>query len=535
MATQRKASPASWRQHFGALLSCVVTATVAWPLSKWLDLANIVMLFLLTVVVVAVRFGRRPAIVAAFFSVALFDFLYVPPQFSFAVNDVQYLVTFAVMLVVALTVGHLTTALTARAEDAQAQADEQHALYRLAQTLAGTLTITQSVEAVRDFARERFAARVIVLLPGADPDGRLQALAPEDESNLSSSERAAAEAVFTSAALIDSRTLGIDDGERLLLCMRGATRHRGVVIFAAHDLTQSPATSVAPEPLTKHKELLQAVTSILTTAAERLHYVEVAGKAELSMEAERLRSSILAALSHDVRTPLTAMYGLADTIATDPSINSTEIREAATALRLQSLQLNAMVTNLLDMARLQAGALAVKLEWQPLEEVIGASIRFATSALNNRRVDVALAPNMPLVNIDAVLIERVLCNLFENAAKYASAGSNIALSAGIKETLVEISVTNEGKGFPSDRLEAVFALFERGEHESSVPGMGVGLAICRAIITAHGGSIRAENPASGGARVVFSLPRGMPPTIELDDDHTVSPMIITMASERSAS
>ena len=490
-------------------MSCALTALVAWPLAKWLDLANIVMLFLLTVVVVAVQFGRRPAIVAAFLSVALFDFLFVPPQFSFAVNDVQYLVTFAVMLVVALTVGHLTTALKARADDAQARALEQHALYRLAQTLAGTLTLEQSVDAVRVFVRERFSARVVVLLPGSEKSNGLQPVALASEYELSGAERAAADAVYKSSDAIDARELGADDGERLLLCMRGATRPRGVMIVAADE--------IAVVPLALHKDILQAVTSILTTAIERLHYVDVAGKAELAMQAERLRSSILAALSHDVRTPLTAMYGLADTIATDPSMSGAEVRDAATALRDQALQLNTMVTNLLDMAKLKAGALALKREWQPLEEVIGASIKFSSSALNGRRVNVWLAPDLPLVNIDAVLIERVLCNLLENAAKYATAGSDIRLSAVLTGALLEISVGNEGKGFLPDRLDAMFTLFERGQHEGSVSGMGVGLAICRAIVTAHGGSIRAENPASGGARVIFSLPRGTPPSIDLYD------------------
>ena len=508
-------------------MSCALTALVAWPLAKWLDLANIVMLFLLTVVVVAVQFGRRPAIVAAFLSVALFDFLFVPPQFSFAVNDVQYLVTFAVMLVVALTVGHLTTALKARADDAQARALEQNALYHLAQTLAGTLTLEQSVDAVRVFVRERFSARVVVLLPGSEKSNGLQPVALATEYELSGAERAAADAVYKSSDAIDARELGADDGERLLLCMRGATRHRGVMMVAADEH--------APMQLSKHTGLLQAVTSILTTAIERLHYVDVAGKAELAMQAERLRSSILAALSHDVRTPLTAMYGLADTIATDPSMSGTEVRDAATALRDQALQLNTMVTNLLDMAKLKAGALALKREWQPLEEVIGASIKFSSSALNGRRVNVWLAPDLPLVNIDAVLIERVLCNLLENAAKYATAGSDIRLAAVLTGALLEISVGNEGKGFPPDRLDAMFTLFERGEHESSVSGMGVGLAICRAIVAAHGGWIRAENPASGGASVIFSLPRGEPPTVDLDDERIIAPVVAVVASAQAQS
>ena len=487
----------------------MTVAIAAWPLERWLDPANIVMLFLLAVVLSATLFGSRPAIVAAFLSVALFDFFFVPPRFSFAVNDAQYLVTFAVMLVVALTIGQLTTALRRRADDAQARATEQSGLYRLAQVLAGTLTVEETVAATQRFVSEQLGVRLAVLLP--DAQGELQLVAHDNRGGepyrLSETERTAAHAVFASSTTMDSRELGRDDGERLLLPLVGATRSRGVLIIAA---------SEASARLSAHDSLLRAVASLLTTAIERLHYVEVANRSEIEIQSERLRSGILSALSHDVRTPLTAMYGLADTLASDTSLTAPHAHEAAVALRDQALQLNGMVTNLLDMARMQAGRIALRREWQPLDEVVGASIRFAAPALKSGKVSVNLAPDLPLVNIDAVLIERVLCNLLENAAKYSSEHADIHLDANVVDDRFEVSVSNAGKGFPPDRLEQVFTLFERGEQDGHTSGMGVGLAICRTIVEAHGGHIYASNLPDGGACVTFTLPRGTPPQIDLD-------------------
>lgn len=499
--------------YAGAVGLCALVTIAAWPLSHWLDNVNIVMIFLLNIVAVALLFGRRAAVVAAFLSVALFDFFFVPPKFSFSVSDGQYLVTFAVMLVVALTIGHLTTAVAQRAYDAQQRADEQAGLYQLAQELAGALSLEQTVSAIHAFFRQQLNARSTILLP--DESGELAicehgATRAGHHSALSNTERSAARAVYETGTLMDARELGADDGERLLLPLVGATRHRGVLIVAASDRT--------PRALFANTSMLRAVASLLTTAIERLHYVDVANKTELEIQSERLRSSILAALSHDIRTPLTALFGLADTLVVDAQIETAPIKEIAVAIRDQSLQLNSMVTNLLDMARIQAGRITLRREWQPLDEVIGASIRFAAAACRQRRVVVELPTELPLVNIDAVLIERVLCNLLENASKYSAAGSEIRLIADATASEFVVSVRNDGSGFPADRIERIFLLFERGAQDGHVSGMGVGLAICRAVIEAHGGRISASNPTEGGACVTFTLPRGTPPSVDLEAD-----------------
>ncbi len=211
---------------------------------------------------------------------------------------------------------------------------------------------------------------------------------------------------------------------------------------------------------------------------------------------------------HDIRTPLTALYGLADTLSSDPAISEPQAHETAGNLRDQAMQLDTMVTNLLDMARMQAGQVTLRREWQPLDEVIGASIDFVTPTLKGRQVIVNIDTDLPLVNIDAVLVERVLCNLIENAAKFSPEASSLHINAG--------------NGFPANRLDTVFTLFERGDQDGQSASMGVGLTICRAIVEAHAGQIAASNPDPGGACVTFTLSRGSPPEIVLDVEPNVA-------------
>jgi len=221
------------------------------------------------------------------------------------------------------------------------------------------------------------------------------------------------------------------------------------------------------------------VSALVATAVERLHFVDVAHASQMQMVSERLRSSILSALAHDIRTPLTALYGTADSLALTRPPLPEPVRDAVESVRDQAFRLSGLVSNLLDMARLQAGRVTLRKEWQPLEEVVGASIKLLGPALADHPVTVSLPADLLLLEFDAVLMERVFCNLLENAAKYSPPGSAIGISARSIGDLVEVSVLDRGKGFPEDSLERIFELFERGTAESTVPGVGLGLAICR--------------------------------------------------------
>ncbi len=341
-------------RYAAALSLCALTTLIALPLRDWLDLANIVMLFLLTVFIIAVRLGRGPAVLAAFFSVAAFDVFFVHPYLSLSVDDAQYLVTFAVMLAVGLIASHQTAQLVARTEEAKAR--------------------------------------------------------------------------------------------------------------------------------------------------------------EHAVQTEKLRASILSSISHDLRTPLTSLIGLADTL---PTLAQPQAQEKARIIRDQAYAMHRMVTNLLDMARMQSGKVVLHKQWQPFDDVVGSSLRQLEDLLSGHPLETVLPIDLPLISFDAVLLERVLCNLLENAAKYAPPGARIRLSCHTAGSWLVCKICNEGPGFPPEKLDQVFELFTRGAAEPAIPGTGVGLAVCRAIITAHEGSIAAEN-RPGLACVRFTLPLGTPPALEGD-------------------
>jgi Osmosensitive K+ channel histidine kinase len=249
-----------------------------------------------------------------------------------------------------------------------------------------------------------------------------------------------------------------------------------------------------------------------------VHYVEVAQQALIRMESERLRNSLLAALSHDLRTPLAALVGLAESLElTKPELSSLQ-RDTARAIAEEARRMNEMVNNLLDMARIESGDVKLRREWQSVEEVVGSALKAAQPALTNQRVEVAVPPDLPLVEFDATLIERVLYNLLENAGKYTPTGTVIRIAAETSGDRLLVTVSDNGPGVPEAQREAIFEKFTRGSRESATPGVGLGLAISRAIVAAHRGRIWVEDNAGAGARFCFTLPLGTPPEMPLSEE-----------------
>jgi len=487
----------------GASLS---TALLAAPLLVYFDLANIVMLFLLTVVLVAIRMGRGPSVVATVVGVACFDFFFVPPRFSFAVSDFQYLVTFGVMLVVGLITGHLTSDLRYQARVALHRESRSRALYEFARELSGALQTEQIFETTRTFIQRTFRAKATLILP--DDNGRLQA-PPQQTGDLSHApnidvlDMGIAQWAFDRATAAGIGTDTLPASSYFYLPLVAPMRTRGLLAIQP----EGRRWILIPE----QRQQLDTFAALAAIALERVHYIEVAQNALVHMESERLRNSLLATLSHDLRTPLTSLVGLAEslTLAKPPLPQSQQA--LAEALRDETLRMSALVTNLLDMARIQNGDVHLNLQWQTLEEVVGSSLRICRANLGERRIETHLPRELPLIRFDAMLIERVLCNLLENAAKYTPPDSHITISAEVAGQYVNVSVFDNGPGLPHGREESLFEKFTRGERESATTGVGLGLAICRAIIEAHGGMIRAGKSPEGGAAFIFTLPLGTPP------------------------
>lgn len=476
-----------------AVALCATTALAALPLRPWLDQANIVMLFLLAVFLVALRLGRGPAVLSAFLGVALFDVFFVPPHLSFSVVDAQYLVTFVVMLSIGLITTHLTARLAERQAAAQARESETRMLYGLARDLGGALTVEQAAGTVERFLEPlgMAAALSIDRSAGGQEDFLVH-------GTLSPAARACARDAYLSNAAM---TGDVRAPDMAFLPFSGATRVRGVLAVGG----------ARPEWM----PLLKAAASLAGIAIERLHYADVARRSELDAQAEKLRSSILSSISHDLRTPLTSLVGLADALAERRATLPDDSGETAAIIRDQAHAMHSMVSNLLEMARLQSGRVVLNRQWQPFEEIVGSGIRLLDDILASRRLVIDLPEDLPLIRFDAVLMERVLCNLLENAVKYSPPDAAITLAAAAAGGEFVVTVCNDGAGFPPDRIDTMFDPFVRGEFEPAVPGTGIGLAVCRAILAAHGGAIVAEN-RPGQACVRFSLPLGTPPDVTED-------------------
>ncbi|MBC7622062.1 MAG: two-component system sensor histidine kinase KdbD [Aeromicrobium sp.] len=496
------------RGYVIALASCAVTSVIATALLPYFALANIVMLFLLNVVLVSARLGRGPAILSAFLSVASFDFFFVPPRFSFAVSDAQYLFTFAIMLSVALITAHLTAGLRYQARVSGHREGRARALYEMARELSGALTFEQVVEISDARIEETFRAKAALILP--DRNDRLDFSPGADVTRPSRIDETIALWVYDRGQPAGLGTDTLAASNVLYLPLTAPMRTRGVLAIE----TENPRWLRVPE----QRRQLDTFASLIAIALERVHYVEVAREAILKMESESLRNNVLAALSHDLRTPLTALIGMADSLTrSEPRLAWHQI-EYAQSILAETQRLSQLVDNLLDMARLEAGEVKLNAQWQPVEEVVGSALRASHSALLDHLIVTQLPADLPLVRFDAVLIERVLCNLLENAAKYTPAGSTITIAAVKLGNWLEISVVDDGPGFPAEFAESLFDKFTRAAPESTIRGVGLGLAICRAVVEAHGGTIRAENLPTRGASFVFTLPLDTPPAIEMEEE-----------------
>ena len=485
-----------------ATAAVVAVTLVATPLFRFFDLANIVMLFLLTTVLVAIKLGRGPAAFAAVLNVAAFDFFFVPPRFSFAVTDVQYLLTFAVMLAVGLITGQLTAGLRFQARISSSRERRAQSLFELTRDLSAALVTTQVIEIGQAALKRDFGGAAIVLAMDDKDQLARAASVPADF------DPTVADWAFRNAQPAGLHTSTLSAQPWHYLPLRATMRVRGVLAIKP----AQPRWLLIPEQV----QQLDTLARQIAIALERVHYVDIAQQALVQMESERLKSTLLAAISHDVRTPLTALIGLAESLQrTSPPLNPQQA-DMASAMTSQARQLSALVTNLLDMARLQDGGINLRKDWQSPQEVVGSSIRAAQHAFQGCTVQTDVAADLPLVEFDAVLMERVLVNLLENAAKYGA--EPIVVKASVTPDKLVFSVRDHGPGLPlalMGREAELFDKFTRGHAESATPGVGLGLAICKAVVDAHRGQISAANAVGGGAEFKVVIPRRAPPASDL--------------------
>ena len=490
-----------WPGYAWAAGATAIATLVATPLLRYFDLANIVLVFLLAVVAVAARFGRGPAIAAAIANVLAFDFFFVPPRFSFAVSDVQYLFTFAILLVVGLIVAQLTSSLRYQARVARYRETRAQQLFELARELSGALADEQVVEICDRSVEGALDASATIYV--ATDDDRL-VVAEDVSGQRATTDDAVARWAFDHGLPAGRTTDTLPAATALYLPLKAPMRVRGVLAIEPRHERQL----MVPE----QRQLAETIAALTAIALERVHFVSVAQRTLLQMESERLRNSLLEALSHDLRTPLTALIGLADNLGREIAAGRGDAATAAT-IGAQARKTAELVDNLLEMARLQTAGVTLRRDWQSLEELAGTAMASIEPALASHPITVDIPADLPLLHCDGVLIQRVLVNLLENAARYTPAGTPIALTGRVFDDDVEIAVDDSGPGLPPGDPDALFEKFARGPAHAAAGGVGLGLAICRTIVEAHGGRIHAERREAGGARFVFTIPLAPPPAM----------------------
>lgn len=497
-----------WRDYLVALIIIGATTAIAALLHPHLQPANLIMIYLLAVVMVALRAGRGPAMFAATLAVAAFDFYFVPPYLTFAVRDVENLVTFAVMLVVGVIIASLTYRLKQQVQAAIARERRISSLYRLSRQLA----IVSGVEDITRIGEQRtselFRCRTAIipcLIPGVEVEIPSRHAALFDNPR---NEIAVMQWVLNHNKPAGLATATLPGAEALYLPLAAGRGVLGVLAIKPGSDKCEPLILAQAE----QRHMQETCATLIAIALERELQAQAEHEAQLQVERERLRSTLLSSISHDLRTPLAAISGSAETLlALPPGQQQAEQRDLLSGIKAGADRLALQLENILDLTRLESGQLNLHLELLPVEEVVGSTLQALESALKGRQLELLLPADLPLVRIDAVMIERVLVNLLDNALKYTPPGSPLALEGKLVGNMVEVSLADRGPGLPEINPGRLFTPFNQSNGPGSTSssgshGIGLGLSICKEIVKAHGGEIRARRRAGGGSMFTFSLP-----------------------------
>lgn len=513
-----------WPNYAKAIGCTALTTALSWIVFEHFELSNLVMLYLLGVVFVATRYGRGPSVLASFVSVLAFDFFFVPPRFSFAVSDVQYLFTFAVMLVVGLVTSNLAVSLRSQAKVAGHRERRASVLY----------AFTRELSAAR---REDDVARIAVKHIGEEFEGQSVILFPNAAGNIiypgsdgiqysfHGADLGVAQWVFDHGRVAGAGTDTLPGSEGVYFPMPGETANVGVLAILPVNLRRV----FLPE----QQRLLDTFITQIVQAVARIRLTEQAQSAKVRAETESLRNSLLNAISHDFRTPLASIIGAASSLMDEGTHLAPEARmDLLKTIHDEGNRMTRLANNILDMARLESGAFQFAREWYPIEEIVGSVLTRLRLRLAGRALEVKLPVDLPLVLVDAVMIDEVLENLLENAIKYTPDGTPIEIGAAVTSAEMRVWVADRGPGLPLGEEEHIFDKFYRANMEGAQSGAGLGLTICRALMRAHGGTIRAENRKGGGALFEFTIPiTETPPQLTLEDVAADGPAVERTGTE----
>jgi two-component system sensor histidine kinase KdpD len=488
----------AWRSYAQSVALVAAGTAVSALIRPFFSPTNLVMVYLLTVVLAAIYLGRGPSFLAAILSVLVFDFFFVPPHLTLAVSDVEYLLTFGALLGVGLIISNLTARVREQADAAGRRAAQTAELYALSQDLAAAADLDAILQAVLTHVGQTFGREAVVLLPSTQGD-RVEPRATSHGFTLNENQLAVAAWAFKHGEPAGHGTDTLASTDLRCLPLKTA---RGVVgVLGVKPI--HPTSLLTPD----QRELLQAFASQAALAIERVQMAEQAKRAELLQAAEKLRTTLLNMISHDLRTPLVSITGALSSLQQeDVKLDEATHHSLIENARDEAERLNRLVGNLLDMTRIEAGGLQLAPELCDVQDLVGSALEQAERMVESRPVKVDVPADLPLVPMDFVLMVQVLVNLLDNAVKYSPPDSPIEVRAGIEDSELQIQVADRGIGIPLADLERVFDKFYRVQRPGSVTGSGLGLSICKGIMEAHGGRIWAESLEGGGTVVTVGLP-----------------------------
>ena len=487
-----------WRGYLQALLLMIFATLLGHVVHSFFSPANIIMIYLLCVVVTAVFWGFGPSVLICIASVLLWDFFFVKPHLTFAVEDTQYIFAFITLLLVGLTISYLTTRIRQRTEAAQSRESETATLYALSRTMAAVIGLDSTIRAITDSTRETFGLDAVIFLPDVQNKGGLKPHVNNPDIAVGDNEVAAAVWCFQHQKVVGQGTDTLPNARARYLPLSTA---RGTVGVLALLVTDASRFSI------QQTRLLEAYADLAAVAIERTQFAEKARGAEVLQATEKLQTALLNSISHDLRTPLVSVIGVLSSLQEEGiDLDDAARRNLIQVAREEAERLNHLITNLLDVTRLEAGALKVSRQPCDVEDITGAALEQLGSRSDKRPVRIELAEGLPFVSADFGLIVQVLVNILENAFKYSPPGSPVEITGRQTGHQVEIEVADRGVGIPPEDLLRIFDKFYRVERPDSVVGTGLGLAICKGIAEAHGGSITAEIRPGGGTIVRLTLP-----------------------------
>jgi len=491
-------APIQWARYGWALAISALTTAITYAMDPYFAVPNLLMTYLLSSTLVGIRFGRGPAVLASVANVVSFAVFFVPPRYTLSIADAQYVVTFIVMLIVAVTMANLMTSVRRQIRATGARERRTALLYAMSRDLSATRGVANMARvAVRHIA-EVFDCAAVVLLP--DAAGKLvYPRAAPIEGSFQNADLGLAQWAFE-----QRRRGGLGSEHRagapaMYLPLTHDQQRFGVLAVRPHNRRRL----LVPE----QTRLLEAFAEQLSLAVERAGLSAAAEAGRVAAETESLRNTLLASISHDLRTPLAAIAGAGSTLAERGRDLDDDIRTSlARSIEAKAVEMSEIVSNVLDLMRFESGQIVLGRDTHALDDLIGSALGRVEERLRSHPVRIDLPNELPVLHVDGTLIVQALVNIFDNAAKYTPAGAVVHVRARHADNQLLVQIEDEGPGFPMPDPEPLFEKFRRGQGEGAVAGAGLGLAICRVIIEAHGGEIRATNRPGGGARVEFSLP-----------------------------